>query len=122
MNIGIIDADLVESKSYRFPNLASMKLSSFHKNNNHEIKLLRTYDDIAQFDKVYISKVFTETKIDTKYLELPNVEFGGTGFFMEEAEDLPHEIEHSKPDYSLYNEYLVELKDKGATKGETIFF
>lgn len=32
--------------------------------------------------KVYISKVFTDTPVPSEVLELPNVTYGGTGFFM----------------------------------------
>jgi len=31
MKIGIIDADLIGRKKHRFPNLASMKISAYHK-------------------------------------------------------------------------------------------
>ena len=39
MNIGIIDADIIGRKKHRFPNLASMKLSSWHKSHNDNVKL-----------------------------------------------------------------------------------
>lgn len=32
MRIAIIDADLVGNGNHRFPNLASMKISGYHKN------------------------------------------------------------------------------------------
>ena len=72
------------------------------------------------FDKVYIAKVFTDTPIPSddlfgSPLELPNVEYGGTGFYYDNAPKLPAEVEHSKPDYHLYDEWLSE-RDKGGTE------
>lgn len=61
MRIGIIDADLIGRKKHRFPNLACMKISSFHKSKGDDVTLLTTYEDVEQYDKVYISKVFTDT-------------------------------------------------------------
>ena len=94
MNIGIIDADLNDSgrlkgkRKHRFPNLASMKISSYYKNQGHNVKLLLSYDDIENYDKVFISKVFTDTFINESILKLPNVEYGGTGFFFDKAENV----------------------------------
>ena len=60
MNIGIIDADLLD-KGTRHPNLALMKISGYYKQNNN-VKLLSSYDEIPKYDKVFISKVFEFTK------------------------------------------------------------
>lgn len=69
--------------------------------------ILKTdYEDLDQYDKVYISKVFTDTPIDENILTLPNVEYGGTGFFFDKAPDLPYEIEHHFPDYHLYDDFV----------------
>ena len=115
MKIGIIDADLIGKKSHRFPNLACMKLSGFHKSCGHDVSLLLNYNNLDQFDKIYISKVFTETYVPEEILLLNNIEYGGTGFFYDKAESLPYEIEHIMPDYNLYNEW-VELKIKEGIK------
>lgn len=80
MRVAIIDADLIGRKSHRFPNLACMKLSSYYKS-QAEVVLKTDYNDLHDFDKVFISKVFTDTPIDDSILILPNVEYGGTGFF-----------------------------------------
>lgn len=106
MLIGIIDAEIISKKKHRFPNLACMKISAYHKSINDNVKLLLKYDDIPVYDKVYISKVFTETPIDAEVLKMPNVEYGGTGFFYDRAQPLPQEIEHIMPDYHLYDEYV----------------
>lgn len=73
MRIAIIDADIVGKKRHRFPNLACMKLSSYHKSHGHDVRLLWNYDDLDKFDKVFISKVFTTTPIPHEVLQLPIV-------------------------------------------------
>lgn len=113
MKIGIIDADIIGKKKHRFPNLASMKLSSYHKSNNDNVTLLTSYDDIENYDLVYVSKVFTDTPVDEKILSLPNVKYGGTGFFYDKAQPLPYEIEHTMPDYNLYDEWINRMVEGG---------
>lgn len=103
MKIGIIDAEIIGKKRHRFPNLACMKLSAYHKQKGDDVDLLLNYDDVKNYDKVYISKVFTDTQIPVSVLAMPNVEFGGTGFFFDKAPALPYEIEHIMPDYHLYD-------------------
>lgn len=113
MKIGIIDADLIGRKKHRFPNLASMKISGYYKELGNEVKLLLNYEDIKYYDKVFISKVFTDTPIDKNILKLDNVEYGGTGFFYDKAKPLPCEIEHHMPDYHLYDEWVQERLSSG---------
>ena len=113
MKIGIIDADLIGRKKHRFPNLASMKISEYYKELGNEVKLLLNYEDIKYYDKVFISKVFTDTPIDKNILKLDNVEYGGTGFFYDKAKPLPCEIEHHMPDYHLYDEWVQERLNSG---------
>lgn len=109
MKVGIIDADIIGRKKHRFPNLASMKLSSWHKSRNDSVKLLTSYDNINAYDKVYISKVFTDTKVPSDIINLSNVEYGGTGFFYDKAKPLPNEIEHIMPDYHLYDDWIDKM-------------
>ena len=80
MNIGIIDADLIGKKKHRFPNLACMKISAYYKEQGHNVELLLSYDDIENYDKVFISKVFTDTPVPDGILNLSWVEHGGTGY------------------------------------------
>lgn len=120
MKISVIDADLIGRKRHRFPNLVCMKLSNFHKKQGDSVILKTDYDSLHTFDKVYIAKVFTDTEIPDnglfeKILELPNVEYGGTGFFYDKAKPLPLEIEHTMPDYNLYAKWLAKV-DKGGTE------
>ena len=74
MKIGIIDADLIGKKKHRFPNLACMKISSYYKNKGHNVRLLLSYDDIENYDRVFISKVFTDTPIPEGITEMSWVE------------------------------------------------
>ena len=81
MHIGIIDADLVGRKNHRFPNLASMKISAYHKSVGDKVSLLLSYDDVGSYDKVYVSKAFTDTYVPEETILMANVSCGGTGFF-----------------------------------------
>lgn len=123
-NIAIIDADIIDNKKHRFPNLCCMKLSAYHKDAGDIVTLKTDYLNLEVFDKVYISKVFTDTVIPcepedktnktcenienwystNEFLKSKNIEYGGTGFYYDKAPQLPYEIEHIKPDYHLYDE------------------
>lgn len=136
MNIAVIDADLIGIGNHRFPNLAAMKISAFHKSQGDHVILKMDYDNLEQYDKVYISKVFIDTEIpmekedrtkkneetvgeyyaDHPLLCLPNVEYGGTGFFYDKAPPLPTEIEHIMPDYHLYDDIVNTLIAGGASR------
>ena len=118
MRIAIIDADLIGRKRHRFPNLVCMKLSAYYKEKGNEVRLVTSYDSINEYDKVFISKVFTDTPIDESVLTLPNVEYGGTGFFFDKAPNLPYEIEHHMPDYHLYDDFVNELMANGTPRNE----
>lgn len=89
MNIGLHD------DATGFPNLALMKLSSFHKARGDRVEM---FMPLASYDRVYSSKVFTFTQQDF-YLPEGTVK-GGTGYGS--YEDLPDHVEHKCPDYSLY--------------------
>lgn len=70
--------------------------------------MARDYKSLDRYDLVYISKVFTDTVVPQKVLSLPNVKYGGTGFFYDKASPLPDDVEHSKPDYGLYADWVKE--------------
>lgn len=95
MTVGLIDVD-----GHNFPNLALMKLSSWHKANGDAVEMCFP---LKHYDRVYAAKVFTFTP-DIDFV--PNTDDfrkGGTGYFYPDGGDpLPHEIEHIMPDYSLY--------------------
>ena len=117
MKIAIIDADLIGRSKHRFPNLACMKISGYYKELGHSVELKLDYLELFKYDKVFISKVFTDTEIDDNILILDNVEYGGTGFFYVKAPKLPYDIEHHMPDYHLYDSWVEEqLKNGGKAK------
>ena len=106
MRVAVIDAEIVGKSKHRFPNLCSMKISAFHKQNRDEVELKTDYDNLDTFDKVYISKVFTDTIVPDAVLKMENVVYGGTGFFYDKAPALPYEIEH------IYCKACKEYKGK----------
>ena len=122
MKVAIIDADLVGKKNHRFPNLACMKISAYHKKLGESVSLKLSYDNLQQYDKVYISKVFTDTYVPPEVLQMNNVQFGGTGFFYDKAVALPYEIEHSMPDYHLYDEWVDEQISNGINRSNFKYY
>ena len=122
MKVGIIDADLVGRKKHRFPNLACMKISSWYKQEGHCVDLLLDYDSIENYDKVFVSKVFTDTIIPDGIVNLPWVVHGGTGFYYDKPQPLPDEIEHSMPDYHLYDKFVHTALKNGAKANELKYY
>ena len=117
MNIGILDADLLRKKPHRFPNLASMKISGYLKEQGHNVKLITEYVKDTSIDKIYCSKVFSETEIpDLRQYFNCDIEYGGSGFYYDKATPLPYEIEHHMPDYHLYDDFVKQQLDKGISK------
>lgn len=115
MNIGLIDADLIDNGT-RHPNLALMKISGYMKNNGHQVSLLLDYDNLNNYDEIYISKVFSFTKIPIDLNDkekYSHIKFGGTGFFPIDPPNLPDEIEHFMPDYTLYNSFIAKEIERG---------
>lgn len=92
MKIGLVDVD-----GHRFPNLALMKLSTYHKQLGDTVEWANS---LEQFDKIYMAKVFTFTKDDIFAYQCENVIRGGTGYDL--TSKLPDEVERCYPDYELY--------------------
>lgn len=93
MKIGLIDVD-----GHNFPNLALMKLSSYHKDRGDDVSW---YDIFGEYDRVYMAKVFTHTP-DYNF-SIPNAREiikGGTGYDIHSR--LPEDAEKIIPDYTLY--------------------
>ena len=131
--IGIIDADLLGRKKHRFPNLVCEKISAYWKEKGAEVELKLDYDNLEEYDAVYISKVFTDTPVprwieegidrENVKTDLPsNIHVGGTGFFFAKAPNLIDEIEHHMPDYHLYDDWinneLVKAEEKTISENE----
>lgn len=121
MKIGVIDADLIGRSRTKFPNLALMKISGYYKTLGNNVELLTNYDNISQYDKVFISSVFTDTEVPD-ISQFDNVIQGGTGFFFDKSPMLDYEIEHHFPDYHLYDEVVRGKRDSGVSKYKTRFY
>lgn len=106
LRIAIIDGDLIGRDRHRFPNLASEKISAYWKAQGAQVELKLNYDDLDEYDHVYISKVFTDTPFPEWIRESDSIHLGGTGFFFDKAPNLPDEIEHFMPDYHLYDGWI----------------
>lgn len=127
MRIGLIDVD-----GHNYPSLPLMKLSAWHKAKGDTVEwyepLLHSIGE--PFDKVYMSKVFGEEySPDYPYfVNAKEIVKGGTGyqikvingeevFDKENHKDLPYEVEHIYPDYSLYPELTKDKAYGFLTRG-----
>lgn len=107
MKIGLIDVD-----SHNFPNLALMKISSYHKELGDKVEW---YDNISAFnyeyDIVYMSKVFDNTY--TKDYQYPifskKVIKGGYGYDNYKKPFKGYEKQF--PDYSIYYDIYPQFKN-----------
>lgn len=113
MRIAIIDADLIGREKHRFPNLACEKIAGYYKNEvGAEVILKMDYENLDEYDEVFVSKVFTDTPFPDSIVETERIHLGGTGFFFDKAPNLPNEIEHHMPDYSLYDSWIRQEVEK----------
>jgi hypothetical protein len=105
--IGLIDVD-----GHNFPNTPLMKISAYHKAQGDHVEW---YDPMfsPHMDKVYVSKVFSFSPDFEYIIDADEVSYGGSGYCIslingkevfDKSKDieLPPEIEHICPDYSLY--------------------
>lgn len=89
-----------KSNGRRFPNLALMKISAWHKLNGDSVEFVFPLD---RYDRIYAAKVFTFTPDIDFVPQTDDFRKGGTGYYYPDGgEPLPHEVEHIMPDYSLY--------------------
>ena len=111
--IGLIDVD-----GHNFPNLPLMKISAYHKAKGDSVEW---YDPMfsSHMDKVYMSKVFSFSPDFEYFIDADEVIKGGSGYCISLVDgkemfdkskdtDLPPEIEHIYPDYSLYPELTAD--------------
>lgn len=107
MRIGLIDVD-----GHNFPNITLMKISAWHKRNGDSVEWYNPLFS-GHMDKVYISKVFSFSDDFNYYIDSDEVVRGGSGYAISLINgrevynkakdfDLPQEIEHIYPDYSIY--------------------
>lgn len=125
MRIGLIDVD-----GHRFPNLALMRISAYHKAKGDTVEWW--WSDFEHYDVVYMSKVFSDaySKDVPEPLNADKVIKGGTGYAIslgsdgrehfdkENHADLPPEIELCFPDYSIYPQYrfAVSMTSRGCPR------
>ena len=124
MRIGLIDVD-----GHNYPNLPLMKLSAWHKQQGDTVEWYDTWNGLfAPYDVVYMSKVFSFSPDYTQPIYAKEVHRGGTGycitnengreiFHKELNHNLPDEIEHIYPDYSLYPEQTKDTAYGFLTRG-----
>lgn len=111
MKVGLIDVD-----GHNYPNLPLMKLSAWHKQNGDRVQWYDAWDGLLEpYDKVYMSKVFSFSPDYDRPIYSREIEKGGSGYCIKlengrevydksQEKQLPYEIEHIYPDYSLYPE------------------
>lgn len=89
MKIALIDADMMwrpkangrrygKTKADVYPNLAIMKLSSYHKSHGDDVEWYSPFSGV--YDRLYISKVFSDTPEPNNILYAREVIRGGSGY------------------------------------------
>ena len=122
MKIGLIDVD-----GHKYPNLPLMKISAYHKSKGDSVEWYQPMFS-GHMDKVYMSKVFSFTPDYEWCIDADEVIKGGSGYCIELVDgkemfhkdrdhDLPPEIEHIYPDYSIYPEYTKDTAYGFLTRG-----
>lgn len=107
MKIGLIDVD-----GHNFPNIPLMKISAWHKKQGDSVEWYNPMFS-GHLDKLYMSKVFSFTPDYEYHIDADEVVKGGSGYCISLVDgrevfdkskdiELPEEIEHIYPDYSIY--------------------
>ena len=123
MNIGLIDVD-----GHNFPNLALMRISAYHKAQGDNVEW---WWGFGEYDRVYMSKVFSFSEDVPDPINAKEVIRGGTGYCISLNDDgievfdktknnsLPPEMEKCFPDYSIYPQYdfAVAMTSRGCPRG-----
>ena len=125
MRIGLIDVD-----GHNFPNLPLMKISAWHKQQSDLVEWYEQFKALAdgEYDKVYMSKVFSFTPDYSYPIYAREIHKGGSGYciklvdskeiyYKENDKDLLDEIEHIYPDYSIYPEMTNDTAYGFLTRG-----
>lgn len=124
MRIGLIDVD-----GHNYPNLPLMKLSAWHKQKGDMVEWYEPFNGLLQeYDDVYMSKVFSFSP-DYQYpIYAKRIHKGGSGYCIRlengkeiydksKEQNLPNEIEHIYPDYSIYPEQTKDTAYGFLTRG-----
>lgn len=109
MHIGLVDVD----GGKNFPNIPLMKISAYHKKQGDTVEWAEAI--FGEYDIVYMAKVFSFTPDDTTCYNAKQIIKGGSGYAIKLVDgkevydkskdpELPPEIEHIYPDYSIYPE------------------
>lgn len=108
----------------KIPNLALMKLAKYYKQDFVELKKLnfdyytnnQTIIDANDYDKVFVSIIFSNNKNSVTVINCEDVTFGGSGYDLTTV--LPPYIEQLSPHYRLYNhfEYSVGFITRGCNR------
>ena len=143
--IGLVDADLLDNGT-RHPNLALLKLAGYLRDNNIKYELITDqFIDIRHYSKIYLSRVFTFTKLPFFFTEAcekhpklfkQKIRVGGTGWyatednttkFLKDRQEDFNRLENDPdlkglnmrtqmPDYNLYTNYVNDQISKGIKK------
>ena len=105
MKIGLIDVD-----GHNFPNLPLMKISAYHKAKGDTVEWYETMFS-SHMDIVFMSMVLDFTDDYQYYIDADVIIKGGTGYAEPTMSELPSEIEHIYPDYSIYHDLTPETKN-----------
>lgn len=121
MRIGLIDVDGHASKkkwgATIYPNIALAKIARYHKEHGDDVEWYSPFSE--HYDWVYMSKVFNfSPDYDYTINNADRIIKGGTGYFVSKDDmpgykplfgdkiwfwaELPVEIDHCQPDYSIY--------------------
>ena len=122
MKIGLIDID-----HSRFPNIALMKISAWHKAQGDSVEW---YTPFEHYNRVYVAKIFSFSEDWKEPINADEVVRGGSGYAISTNNGiesynttidlpLPYEIEHIYPDYSLYPMYTQDTAYGFLTRGCT---
>lgn len=109
MKIGLVDVD-----GHNFPNIALMKIASWHKKKGDNVEWAFPFE---VYDKIYMSKVFTFTPGDKRIYQCNDIIRGGTGYDIKSK--LPIEIDsHSGLAYELYPNcnFSVQFYSRGCIR------
>ena len=122
MKVGLIDVD-----GHNYPNIPLMKISAWHKKQGDSVEWYQPLFS-GHMDKVYMSKVFSFTPDYEYFVDADEINRVGSGYAIslkdgkevydkQKDKELPYEIEHIYPDYSLYPEQTKDTAYGFLTRG-----